>query len=168
MLTTSLILLAPSANKLYLEARGKALPSANNEALLTSLVEKALHNRAKFASTGRTKTVASSCEATPCEATLASPMPKKKALRARPKASQPNMASFQSPRVSVMDWLGIVNTDLRDYLSTKRKLCSEEPAYISQSQCEQAGCQFVMVHSVHSCLEKVHTPATPSHQSVFN
>ena len=85
------------------------------------LVGKALYKRVKFSSKGRTKAVASPCEATPSgEAILASPMAKRKAFKARPKASQPNRANFQSPRVYVMDPLGPVNTDLRDYLSTSK------------------------------------------------
>ena len=50
---------APSAKKLCHEAKGKALLSANSEALLTSLAGKALHNKAKFASKGKTKAVTS-------------------------------------------------------------------------------------------------------------
>ena len=63
---------------------------------------------------------ASQGEATPPgEAILASPIAKRKAFKARPKASQANKAIFQSPRASMMDRLGPVNTNLRDYLSTK-------------------------------------------------
>jgi len=46
-------------------------------------------------------------------------MAKKKALKAKPKASQPERANIKSPRVSVMDRLGLINTYLRDYLSNK-------------------------------------------------
>jgi len=95
-------------------------------------------------------------------------MVKRKAFKASPKASQPNRANFQSPWVSVMDRLGLVNTDLRNYLSTKRKFSSEKPTHISPSQCGQTVCQLVMVHSVHCFLEKVQTAATPSHRSVFD
>jgi len=56
---------APNAKKLCREARGKALLSANCKALRTSLAGKALHNRAKFTSKGRTKSITSPCEATP-------------------------------------------------------------------------------------------------------
>ena len=56
---------APSAKKLCREARGKTLLSANSEALLSLLVGKTIHNRANFASKGRTKGVALPCEATP-------------------------------------------------------------------------------------------------------
>jgi len=48
---------APSAKILCREVRGKARMSAINEALLTSLVGRTLHGRAKFASKGRTRTV---------------------------------------------------------------------------------------------------------------
>ena len=72
---------APSVNKLCREAGGKALLSANSKALLTSLAGKALHNRAKFTSKGRTKAVASSCEVTLSgEVLLALPIAKRKAL----------------------------------------------------------------------------------------
>jgi len=85
---------APSANKICCEVRGKTLLSANSEALLTSLTGKALHNRAKFVSNGRTKVA----EVTSLgEATLASPMAKKKALKAKPKAFQPQRVNIKSP-----------------------------------------------------------------------
>jgi len=71
---------------------------ANSEAILTSFKEKALHDKAKFTSKGRTKAVA-----LPCEAILASLITKKKAFKAKPKASQPKGADFQSSRVSVTD-----------------------------------------------------------------
>ena len=45
----------PSDKKLCRDVRGNALLSANIESLLTLLVEKVLHNKAKFASKGRTK-----------------------------------------------------------------------------------------------------------------
>ena len=44
------------------------------------------------------------------------------------------------------------NLNLRDYLSNKRKLHLEELVDISPSQCEQAGFQLKIVHSVHCCL----------------
>ena len=82
------------------------------------------------------KAVTSPCEATlPGEAILTSPIAKKKAFKAKSKASQPTRADFQSPRVSVMDWLGPVNADLRDYLNNKRKLLSDEP---TTSRCPSA------------------------------
>ena len=99
------------------------------------------------------KAVASPCKATlPGEAILTSPIAKRKAFKAKSKASQPKRANFQSPRVSVMYRLGPVNTDLRDYLSNKRKLRSDEPAHISLSQCGQERCQLVTVHSIHCWL----------------
>jgi len=69
-------LLAPSAKILSLEAGGNARLSANNEALITALAGRTLHGRAKFASKGRIRTVAS-----PYEATLASPIVKGMPLR---------------------------------------------------------------------------------------
>jgi len=94
----SLPLTAPSVKNFCREARDKASPSANNEAILTSLEEKALHGQAKFASKGKTKAVASPCEATLSgEVILASPITRKKALKARPKASRPKMVNIKSP-----------------------------------------------------------------------
>ena len=72
--------------------------SANSEALLTLLIGKALHKRAKFTFKGRTKAVASPFEDPPSgEAILVSPIAKRRAFRVRPKAYQPNRAKFQSP-----------------------------------------------------------------------
>ena len=86
---------ASSAKKLCHKARGKTLLSANNEALLTLLVGKTLHSRAKFAYKGRTKAVASPREAIPLgEATLASPMAKKKAFKTELKALIPTRLTF--------------------------------------------------------------------------
>ena len=114
------LLSAPRVKILCREARGKTRLSANSEVLLTSLAGRTLHGRAKFTSKGRTRKVASPCEANPSgEATLALPIVKRKAFKARPKASQPNRANFQSLRVSVMDRFGPLNTNLRNYLSTK-------------------------------------------------
>jgi len=53
------------------------------------------------------------------EAILASLITKKKAFKAKPRAFQPNRANNQSSRVFVLDWLVLVSTDLRDYLSNK-------------------------------------------------
>jgi len=109
--------------------------------MLASLEGKALHSKAKFTSKGRIKAVVSPCEATfSGEAILALPITIMKALKAKPKASQPKEANFQSHQVFVMDRLGLVNTDLRDYLSNKRKLRSEKFVHISPSQCGQVGC----------------------------
>jgi len=63
---------------------------------------------------------ASPCEAKSSgEAILASPITKKKAVKAKLRAFQPNRANNQSSRVFVLDWLVPVSTDLRDYLSNK-------------------------------------------------
>jgi len=125
----------PSAKDLCREARDKAPLGANSKVILASLEGKTLHSEAKLAFKGRAKTVVSPCEATLSgEAILASPIAKKIAIcKAKPKASQPKGASFQSPRVSVLDQLGPVNTDSRDYLSIKRKLLSEKSVHISPS-----------------------------------
>jgi len=104
-------LLTPSANKLCHEVRSKALLGTNSEAFLTSLARKALYNRAKFASRGKTKAVVFPCEATPSgEATLASPMAKKKALKAKPKASQPEIANIKL--LESLRWIGWVQLTL--------------------------------------------------------
>ena len=65
-----------------------------------------MRSKAKLTSKGKAKTVASPYEATLSgETILASPITKKKAFKAKPKASQIKRANFQSPRVSVMDRL---------------------------------------------------------------
>jgi len=88
--STSLTFIVPSTKDLCREARNKASLSANNEPILASLEGKAMHNKGKLASKGRVKTVASLCEATLSdEAILASPITKKKAFKAKPKAFQP-------------------------------------------------------------------------------
>jgi len=95
--SASLPLRAPSAKNLCREAINKAPLGANNEAILTSLEGKALHNKAKFTSKDRTKAAAWLCNTTPSgDAILASPIIKKKAFKAKPKASQPKKANFQS------------------------------------------------------------------------
>ena len=127
------------------------------EAKLLQLCSSQEHSwSARFTSSGKAKApssqTASPCEAKPYgEAILASPSAKKKAFKVKPKASQSKGGIFQSPRVSVLDWLGSVNTDLRDYLSNKQKPRSEEPVHVSPSQCGRAGCQFVTAHYVHCC-----------------
>ena len=70
--SASLPLTTPSAKNLCREARDKAPLDANNEAILASLEGKALHDKAKFASKGRIKTVALPYKATlSCEVILA-------------------------------------------------------------------------------------------------
>ena len=139
-----------------------------HEVFLASIEGKALHSKVKLVSKGRVKIAASPCEPTLSgEAILVSPIARRKAFKTKPKASQPKGASFQSSRVSVLDQLGPINTDLRDYLSNKRKLCFEKLVHISPSQCGQVGCQLDTVHSVHYCLGIM--PITLlSRQSVFN
>jgi len=149
---------ALSAKDLSREAKDEAPLSANIEVISASLKGRSLRSRVKLASKGRAKIG---------EAILVSPITKKKTFKTKPKASQPKGANFQSPQASVMNRLGLVNTDLRDYLSNKRKLRSEEPVHISSSQCGQAGCQLVTVHSVHCCLGTIPT-ASPSQQLILN
>jgi len=93
--STSLSLTTPSAKNLCREARDKAPLRVNSEVILASFEGKALHDKFKFASKGRTKTVASPGEPTLSgEAILASPIIRKKALKAKPKASQPKRANI--------------------------------------------------------------------------
>ena len=86
------------------------------------------------------------------EAKLALLKAKQIAFKAKSKISQPKEVVLQSPRVSVLDRLGPINSDLRDYLRNKRKLRFKDPVHVSASQCEQPRCQLVIVHSVHCCL----------------
>jgi len=86
--SASLPLTAPSANNLYCKVRDKAPRGANSEVTLTSLEGKAMCGKTKFE--GKTKAVASPCEATLSgEAILTSPITRKKTLKAKTKASQP-------------------------------------------------------------------------------
>jgi len=55
----------------------------------------------------------------------------------------------------VLDRLNLVNPDLREFLINKWKFCCEELSHTSPYRCEQAGCQLVMVHSVHYQLGPV-------------
>ena len=81
---------APSAKNLSHEARDKAPFDANSEVILVSLEGKALHSKAKLAFKGKAKLVASPCKAILSgEAILTSPIAKKKAFKAKPRASQP-------------------------------------------------------------------------------
>ena len=79
------------------------------------------------------KTVSPSKAKPHSEAILALLMVKREASKAKSKASQPKKVILQSRRVSMLDRLGPVNTDLRDYLNNKRKLHSEESIHISPS-----------------------------------
>ena len=87
----------------------------------------------KLASNNEVKTL-SAMPALPCEAKLfdeailASPTTKKKAFKAKPRAFQAKNTNNQSPRVSRLDRLNSINTELRDYLS---KHCLEESVSIS-------------------------------------
>jgi len=87
-----------NAKDLSREAKDKAPLGANNAFILNSLEEKALHIKAKLSLKGKAKIVASPCESTLSgEAILASPIAKKKAFKAKLKASQPKGANLQSP-----------------------------------------------------------------------
>jgi len=81
------------------EAEAKAPLGVRSEVTIASLKSKALLGNAKLVSSGRSKAlsaqIASSCEARPYgKAILASPSAKKKAFKAKPKASQPKGTSF--------------------------------------------------------------------------
>jgi len=154
---------ALSAKDLSPEIKNEAPLSANSEAISASLIGRTLRSRAKLTFKGRAKTIASSCKATLSgETILASPIAKKKVLKAKPRVSQQKQANIQFSRVSVLDQLDAGNTDLRDYLSNKRKLHSEETVHISPAQCRQVRCQPVKVHSVHCCLGPIPTTSPPS------
>jgi len=102
---------------------GASATNALSEANIASLT-KALLSSAKFAFSSRVKALSAklalSCEARSSGKTiLASLMTKKKAFKAKLKAFKPKRANFQSLRVFVSDWLGPINTNLRDYLRNK-------------------------------------------------
>jgi len=75
------------------------------------------------------------------------------------------MSSYaQSNRASALDYLGTTGSDLREFLTSKRK---SESFQTSPSRCQQVGCQLVTVHSVHCWIGPI--PATPpGQQSVFD
>jgi len=106
---------------------GASAAQALSEANSASLKADALLNSARLASNNRAKAI-SAMPASPCEAKSCceaiSPMTKKKASKTKPKAFQSKKANFHSPRVSMLDQLDPLNTDLRDNLSNKQKLCS--------------------------------------------
>ena len=70
----------------------------------------------------------------------------KRSFKARVLQPEPSLPVSKQGRVS------LDNTDLREFLTNKRKL---ELLYTSPSCCEQVGCQLVMVHSVHCWLGPV-------------
>jgi hypothetical protein len=91
----------------------------------------------------------------------------------------PTTQGVESKPKEVMGRLGLLNSnhspDLREYLSSKRKLRSNEIANVSPSQCEQVGCKLVTVHSVRCCLGSLPTTLceelndnVPFRQSVFD
>jgi len=61
-------------------------------------------------------------------------------------SKSPEHINTRSARVSALDRLSSVNTELREFLTNKRKL---ERLRTSPSYCEQVGCQLVTVHLVH-------------------
>ena len=78
-----------------------------------------------------------------------------------------------------MGRLGPLNSnhvlDLREYLSSKRKLCSNEITDISPSQCGQVGCKLVTIHYVQCFFRSIPTTLhdgsndyTPHRRSVFD
>ena len=77
-------------------------------------------HKTKFAFKGRAKAVASLYEVTfSGEAILASPTAKKAIFKARPRSFQPKQANSQPHRVSMLDRLSPINTDLREFLNHK-------------------------------------------------
>jgi len=87
---------ALSAKDLSCEVKNKAPLSANSEAISASLTGRTLYSKAKFPFKGRAKKVASSCESTLLgETILASPIGKKKVLKAKLRVSQLKRASIQ-------------------------------------------------------------------------
>jgi len=84
--------------------------------------------------------------------------PKNRNLKAR--SLQPE----QSLQVSKQDCVSLVNNDLWEFLTNKRKL---ELLHTSPSCCEQVGYQLVIVHSVHCRLGPV-LATLPVRQSVFD
>ena len=86
---------AHSANVLSYKVN-KAPLGANREATATSLKARALPHKSKFASTSRTKAIASLREVNYLgEAILASPTMKKLASKAKPRAFQPKKSNIQ-------------------------------------------------------------------------
>jgi len=103
---------AISAKDLSRVVKNEAPLSANSEAILVSLTGRTLRNRAKLAFKGRAKTVASSCDATlSSETILASPITKKKALKAKLRVSQPKRLTFSFPESPCwISWIQVTQT----------------------------------------------------------
>jgi len=99
------------------------------------------------------------------EVVLSSPVVKKRSFNAR--VLQLEQPSTWPPLVSVLDHLSLVNPDLQEFLTNKRKFCCEKLSHTSPFRREQAECQLVTVHSVHYRLGPVPT-TLPARQSVFN
>ena len=76
------------------------------------------------------------------QAALIKHNPATKAVKSFSRSCSTQGVALKSLWVSVLDRLGAINSDLRDYLSNKRKLHFEEPINISPSQCEHARCQL--------------------------
>jgi len=70
----------------------------------------------------------------------------------------------RSKRASVLDRLGPTVSDLRGFLTSKRK---SESFQTSSSRCQQVGCQLKTVHSVHCRLGPI-LATSPSQRSVFD
>jgi len=127
---------------------GSRLASKSEAKASTSEANKALRINAKMTSLSEANMHG--------EARLASPKAKRIAFK-KAKALQPKRVTLPSLRVSVLDRLGPVNIDLRDYLSNKRKFHFGELVHVSLSHCGQVVCQLVIVHSVNCCLELIRT-----------
>jgi len=154
---TSSALLNSATKALSCEGKAKAPIGANSEATTASLKSRSPLGYATLTSSSRVTTLKAQI-ASPCEANLhgkailASPTSIRRASKVKPKAFQPKKANFQPLRVSVLDHLGPANTYMRENLSSKRKLHSEESVHVSPSQCRQVGYQLVIVHFVLCCL----------------
>jgi len=116
------------------KAKSKAPQHAKSEVTITSLPKS---SSAKLASHDRTTRLTSLSKVNMTNKVIFK-SPKNRSLKAR--GLQPE----QSLQVSKQDSISLVNTDLREFLTNKRKL---ELLHTSPSCCEQVGCQLVIVYS---------------------
>jgi len=143
-----------SASYLRYKVKNKAPQRAKTEVTMTSLPK---FSSAKFEPCGRATRLISPSEFNITDK-LISKSPKNRSLKVR--GLQPE----QPLQISKQDRVRLVNTDLREFLTNKRKL---ELLHTSPSCCEQVGCQLVTIHSVHCRLGLM--PATlPVRQSMFD
>ena len=139
-----------SAKYLRSKAKSKAPLFAKGEVTMTLLPKS---SGVKFALQGGATSITSPSEVNTTDKVISkSPVVKNRSLNAR--IPQPKQPSTRSPQVTVQDRVSWVDTDLREFLTNKRKL---ELLHTSLSCCEQVGCQLVTVHSVHCRLGPVPT-----------